>query len=97
MSDIEVGSEMHEAAVELLEAAERYWRLYQKSRSQGGGAIVWLDDSKGNTVIFTRGEYRHQLMANIEFPGPTKHFAHATTDREFEGEFGSRTPDGLTG
>lgn len=94
---IDPDSPLQELGQALLDAAEAYWKAYQKEWFRGGGAIVWLDDSRGNTVIFTRGEYRHRLLLNIEFPGPEKHFAHVTTDTEHEAEFESKTPDGFTG
>lgn len=31
-----------------------------------GGALFWLDDQAGKTVIFTRGEYRPTLLSNVD-------------------------------
>lgn len=92
---IELDSDLHKAGVALLEAAAEYWRVAH--RNDIHGAISWLDDSKGNTVLFTRGEYRHQLLKNIEAPGEIRYFEHITTDAEFEAEFEAKTPDGLLG
>lgn len=93
---IDKSSPLNELGQELLNAAEAYWVAYQNERFRGGGAVVWVDDSMGNTVIFTRGEYRHRLLINIDFPGPEKFFHHITTDAEAESEFERKTPDGLT-
>ncbi len=30
------------------------------------GAIIWLDDTDGKTLVFTRGEYRSRLLYNID-------------------------------
>lgn len=48
----------------LLDAAYDYWRAMQKAGQ--GGALFWLDDSSGRTVIFTRGEYRGTLLHNVD-------------------------------
>ena len=52
------------AAVRLLSAAHNYWEVYRKAR--GGKAVVWLENEKGNFVLFTRGEYRNAIMAAAE-------------------------------
>lgn len=52
------------AADRLLEAAMAYWVEYK--RVTGGSAVVWLTDSDGRMVVLTRGEYRRELMRNIE-------------------------------
>lgn len=52
------------AGDQLLAAAMAYWSAYQ--RAVGFDAVVWLQDTDGQLVIFTRGEYRQRLMANIE-------------------------------
>jgi hypothetical protein len=96
MSTIEIGSPLHVAGVKLLEAAAAYREAYRKQPFPGGSAVVWLDDSAGNTVIFTRGEYRRQLIGNIEFSGVPHEFDHVTTNADMEADFESQTPDGLT-
>lgn len=48
----------------LLDAAYDYWQAMQ--RAGKGGALFWLDDSSGRTVIFTRGEYRPTLLYNVD-------------------------------
>lgn len=55
--------ELKDAGAELLRAAYAYWKAYQKTL--GSGAVIWLEDTDGKLVIFTRGEYRQQLMSNI--------------------------------
>jgi len=53
-----------ECGQKLLDAAHDYW---EACRSEGQpGAVQWLIGTDGDMVIFTRGEYRHQLMANID-------------------------------
>ena len=94
---IEEGSELAVLAQALLDAAVAYKAATTGKRFSG--AVQWLDASDGFTVILTRGEYRHTLMENIHKLDPESAvatFAHVTTDAEFEAEFESRTPDGLT-
>jgi hypothetical protein len=51
------------AAQKLLDAAYEFW---QACHNEGQyGAVQWLTDSYGKLLIFTRGEYRETLMANI--------------------------------
>jgi hypothetical protein len=52
------------AARALLDAAMAYWHEY--NRTTGGTAVVWVKDTDGRMVILTRGEYRSQLMENID-------------------------------
>lgn len=58
------GADLQKAGQALLDAAYAYWEIAQKART--GGALFWLDDDAGRTVIFTRGEYRNTLMSNID-------------------------------
>jgi hypothetical protein len=51
------------AGAKLLEAAQEFW---DACREEGQyGAIQWLEGSGGELLIYTRGEYRQTLMANI--------------------------------
>lgn len=51
------------AAQKLLDAAHDFWgACYQEGQF---GAVQWLTGTTGELVIFTRGEYREQLIANI--------------------------------
>lgn len=56
--------ELQTAGQALLDAAYAYWRLMQEAGQ--GGALFWLDDSAGRTVLFTRGEYRATLLRNVD-------------------------------
>jgi hypothetical protein len=52
-----------EAGQKLLDAAHEFWNAcYDEGQY---GAVQWLTGSRGELVIFTRGEYRGQLMENI--------------------------------
>ena len=57
-----INAELHAAAQELIEAAHAYWKLYQ--RHIGKTAVVWIDDTSGHFVLFTRGEYKYGLLAS---------------------------------
>lgn len=54
---------LKDASQELLEAAQKFWEISQEER--GGSAVVWVEDVEGRCFIFTRGEYRHQLLAEV--------------------------------
>lgn len=56
--------ELQNAGQKLLDAAYAYWHLMQEAGQ--GGALFWLDDSAGKTVLFTRGEYRATLLRNVD-------------------------------
>ena len=60
-----INAELHAAAQELIAAAHAYWQLYQ--RHIGSAAVVWIDDTSGHFVLFTRGEYKYGLLesANV--------------------------------
>jgi len=55
----------HKAAQDVIDAMYRFFEL-----NRGRGAVQWLEDHDGKVVIFTRGEYRGQLMENIDRLGP---------------------------
>jgi len=55
-------SELARKGTALLEAAHEYWKQYQKDEG-GPGAVVWLDNTNGHFVLFTRGEYKDAIMA----------------------------------
>lgn len=59
----ELSNELRDKGQALLDAAYEFWKVHQKLG--GPRAVVWLTDSRDHTVIFTRGEYRKQIMANI--------------------------------
>lgn len=54
---------LREKAQTLLDAAQDYWDEYQKSA--GRDAVIWLQGSDGELVIFTRGEYRDSIKGYI--------------------------------
>ena len=55
---------LRESAQGLLDAAMDYWKEY--NRAVARNAVVWLEDTDGRVVILTRGEYREELMENID-------------------------------
>lgn len=57
-------SELREKGQILLNAAYAYWEACRRFGQYG--AIQWLDDTTGRTVIFTRGEYRSTLLNNVD-------------------------------
>ncbi len=54
----------YKAAKKLLDAAHKFWSACHEEGQYG--AVQWLTGTHGETVIFTRGEYREQLMYNID-------------------------------
>ena len=61
--EMRLTDQLRDKAVALLEAAQDYWNAYHEAGKRG--AVVWLQDTTGRTVIVTRGEYRDILMRNI--------------------------------
>ena len=59
-----VDEELHDAAQRLLDECQTYYDLMRKRGLAGG--CIWLTGGDGQMVVFTRGEYRHQLLTNIE-------------------------------
>jgi hypothetical protein len=53
-----------EAGQKLLDAAAEFWKACHEEGQYG--AVQWLEGTGGELVIFTRGEYRQQLMSNVE-------------------------------
>lgn len=52
------------AGQKLLDAAHEFFRACHEEGQRA--AVQWLRGSDGELVIFTRGEYRETLMANID-------------------------------
>lgn len=52
-----------EAGLRLLAAAQDFWDACHEEGQYG--AVQWLEGTNGELLIYTRGEYRQQLMANI--------------------------------
>jgi hypothetical protein len=59
-----VDKDLNVAAEKLLEAAHAFWLEHRKRA--GPRAVVWLEDASGHLVVFTRSEYRSQIMYNIQ-------------------------------
>ena len=66
----ELDQEFEASGRALLEAAHTYYNVMRKKGIAGG--CIWLCGQDGNMVIFTRGEYRSQLLRNIETELDTK-------------------------
>jgi hypothetical protein len=56
----------------FLAAGYAYWEAAHKAGIEG--AVIWLQDTNGRMVVFTRGEYSQQIVGNIERLGPVKQF-----------------------
>lgn len=72
---IDNNSELARRGAALLEAANEYWEQYQKDVG-GPGAVVWLENTNGHFILFTRGEYKEAIMAaaNRECAGEPRLF-----------------------
>jgi hypothetical protein len=61
------------AGQKLLDAAQEFWEACHVEGQ--GGAVQWLQGTRGELIIYTRGEYLQTLMANIhELPDKGVHF-----------------------
>ncbi len=73
---------INECGNRLLETALEY---RDRANNLGiSGAVIWLKGSDGAMVIVTRGEYREQLLRNIENRGPAVHFGHSVDEEDGE-------------
>jgi hypothetical protein len=62
-----------ETAQKLLDAAQDFWDACHQEGQYG--AVQWLEGTGGELLIYTRGEYRQQLMSNImSLPSSKVHF-----------------------
>lgn len=68
----EVGERLHNVAYE-------YWEACHKAGIPSG-AVQWITYQDGSMVIFTRGEYKSQLMANIDRQGSSFSFGTGDLD-----------------
>jgi hypothetical protein len=61
-----------EAGEALIEAGHEFWLAVGREDYKARGAVQWLTMNDDALIIFTRGEYRQQLLANIHvLPGST--------------------------
>ena len=57
----------------LLAAAKEFWDACHEEGQYG--AVQWLEGTRGELLIYTRGEYREQLLGNIfSLPSAKVHF-----------------------
>jgi hypothetical protein len=61
---LEMDKKRMKTGQKLLDSALEFWKACQQEGQHG--AVQWLEGSNGELLIFTRAEYRAQLMANIE-------------------------------
>lgn len=63
MGEIVTDEKRRQAAEKLHEAALEYWKVCHSEGQHG--AVQWVTYKDDALIIYTRGEYRDQLMANI--------------------------------
>ena len=69
----------------LLDTAQEFWDACHKEGQWG--AVQWLEGANGELLIYTRGEYRQQLMTNIHgLPSAKVHFFHGEVMPQTEDE-----------
>lgn len=72
-------SDLQGVGQKLLEAGMEYWEAAHKAGIDG--AVIWVESDEG-LVIFTRGEYRHDLLTNIEHTGPVRSFGASGNEND---------------
>jgi hypothetical protein len=60
--------ELRAEGVKFLEAGHNYLKAAWKA-DMGGMAVIWVEDTQGGLVIYTRGEYRNTILSNIQQVG----------------------------
>lgn len=53
----------YECGNKLLSAASEFWQACWEEGQRG--AVQWLTDEDGRLLIFTRSEYKDQLLSNV--------------------------------
>lgn len=71
-------NKLQKAADKFRDAGYAYWEAYCKSGRDG--AVVWVEMDDGSLVVFSRGEYRQQIVGNIERLGPITTFGSMKDD-----------------
>lgn len=56
-------SKLYDLGQKLIEAGHDYWEEYQ--RQCGPSAVVWLELDNGHFVLFTRSEYKEDIMRYV--------------------------------
>jgi hypothetical protein len=56
----------------LITAGQAFWDA--KRLAGEGAGVVWLQDTTGRVLVFTRGEYRDAMMAAVERHTPVRYF-----------------------
>lgn len=78
--ELDMDDKRKAAGQKLLDAAQEFWDACHQEGQYG--AVQWLTGTLCELVIYTRGEYRQQLMANI----------HALPNVEQIHKFGEEMP-----
>lgn len=72
----------YDAGAELLKAAHNFWKACQEENQPG--AVQWLEGTDGELIIFTRMEYKKEILDNIfkfSFETGTHTFAEKLTPK----------------
>lgn len=56
---------LHKKAHTLIKAAREFWE--ERQRIGALGAVCWVETESGEMVLFTRSEYKEQILGNL-FP-----------------------------
>ena len=54
---------LRDYAADLVDAGHDFWKACE--REAGGGAVRWLSCDDGTLIVFTRVEYRDEIMAHV--------------------------------
>jgi len=81
--DIKPGSELDTAARTLLGAAHAYWDMLRRQDESRPNAVIWVEDTSGRLLVFSRGEYRQQLLRNIDPKSHEQMFMHEVEHPDF--------------
>ena len=58
-------SKLYKKGQKLIKSAYNYWQEYQKEC--GSAAVVWLDAEDGHFILFTRSEYKSDIIPRALF------------------------------
>lgn len=77
-------SKLYKIANRLFAIANEYWEEYQKEL--GSAALIWVENEKGNFILFTRGEYKEAILSQAMRESFNEHLSYPFTIGDEENE-----------
>lgn len=72
MSDIKINTPLYMKAQNVFNAMNEF--MEERNGIFAPKGTIWIEDTSGRVLIFTKGEQRNELMKNIDQLDDTKYF-----------------------